>query len=123
MDNQNNKPAPHSEGAEEKTSSGQHRSRRHHHRGKRHHRPEGASPELAEAAEKMPYEYPVVKAYEMMSYFEGALAYYEVTGETRYLNIVEKTDLVYCDVAQPTQSELFMKNMNLDVDEMSKMMK
>ncbi|MBQ9780102.1 MAG: glycoside hydrolase family 127 protein [Clostridia bacterium] len=45
---------------------------------------------LAEAGEKMPYEYPVVKAYEMMSYFEGALAYYEVTGETRYLNIVEK---------------------------------
>ena len=30
-----------------------------------------------------------------------------------YLNIVEKTDLVYCDVAQPTQTELFMKNMNL----------
>lgn len=46
--------------------------------------------ELAEAGEKMPYEYPVVKAYEMMSYFEGALAYYEVTGETRYLHIVEK---------------------------------
>ena len=29
------------------------------------------------------------------------------------MNIVEKTDLVYCDVAQPTQSELFMKNMNM----------
>jgi len=45
---------------------------------------------LAEEGKLMPYEYPVVKAYEMMSYFEGALAYYEVTGETRYLNIVEK---------------------------------
>ena len=30
-----------------------------------------------------------------------------------YLNITEKTDIVYCDVAQPTQSQLFMKNMNL----------
>ena len=30
-----------------------------------------------------------------------------------YMNIVEKVDLVYCDVAQPTQTELFMKNMNL----------
>ena len=28
-------------------------------------------------------------------------------------NITEKTDIVYCDVAQPTQSQLFMKNMNL----------
>ena len=46
--------------------------------------------ELAEADEISPYEYPTVKAYEMMSYFEGALAYYEVTGETRYLSIVEK---------------------------------
>ncbi len=46
--------------------------------------------DLAEEGTKMPFEYPVVKAYEMMSYFEGALAYYEVTGQTRYLNIVEK---------------------------------
>ncbi|MBQ7913787.1 MAG: glycoside hydrolase family 127 protein [Clostridia bacterium] len=46
--------------------------------------------ELAEQGEKMPYQYPEVKAYEMMSYFEGALAYYEVTGKARYLNIVEK---------------------------------
>ena len=28
-------------------------------------------------------------------------------------DITEKTDIVYCDVAQPTQSQLFMKNMNL----------
>ena len=37
----------------------------------------------------------------------------DATKPKSYLNIVEKTDLVYCDVAQPTQSELFMKNMNL----------
>ena len=37
----------------------------------------------------------------------------DATKPKEYLNIVEKTDLVYCDVAQPTQSELFMKNMNL----------
>ncbi|MBQ7378430.1 MAG: glycoside hydrolase family 127 protein [Clostridia bacterium] len=46
--------------------------------------------ELAEAGEIYPYQYPQVKAYEMMSYFEGALAWYEVTGEERYLRIVEK---------------------------------
>ena len=45
--------------------------------------------ELAEADEICPYQYPQVKAYEMMSYFEGARAYYEVTGEERYLHIVE----------------------------------
>lgn len=68
---------------------------------------------LAEAGEKMPYEYPVVKAYEMMSYFEGALAYYEVTGETRYLHIVEsfvdavrKTDITVIGCAGCTH-ELF----------------
>ena len=37
----------------------------------------------------------------------------DATKPKGYLNLVEKTDLVYCDVAQPTQSELFMKNMNL----------
>ncbi|MBR5881038.1 MAG: glycoside hydrolase family 127 protein [Clostridia bacterium] len=46
--------------------------------------------ELAEAGDIYPYQYPQVKAYEMMSYFEGALAWYEVTGQTRYLRIVEK---------------------------------
>lgn len=46
--------------------------------------------ELAEAGEVYPYQYPHVKAYEMMSYFEGALAYFEVTGQDRYLRIVEK---------------------------------
>ena len=37
----------------------------------------------------------------------------DATKPKEYMNIVEKVDLVYCDVAQPTQSSLFMKNMNL----------
>ena len=41
-----------------------------------------------------PFEYPVNKAYEMMSFFEGLLAYYELTGKEKYLqavlNFVEK---------------------------------
>lgn len=37
----------------------------------------------------------------------------DATKPKTYLNLVEKVDLVYCDVAQPTQSELFMDNMRL----------
>ena len=37
----------------------------------------------------------------------------DATKPKEYMNIVEKVDFLYCDVAQPTQSELFMKNMNL----------
>ena len=37
----------------------------------------------------------------------------DATEPKEYMNIVEKVDLVYCDVAQPTQSSLFMNNMNL----------
>lgn len=37
---------------------------------------------------KMPHEYPQVKAYEMMSFFEGLLSYYELTGEEKYLTAV-----------------------------------
>ena len=37
----------------------------------------------------------------------------DATKPKEYLNMVEKVDMVYCDVAQPTQSQLFMKNMNL----------
>ena len=61
---------------------------------------EGNLIELALAGEKMPYEYPEVKAYETMSFFEGVLAYYEVTGERRYFDAairffeaVAKTDV------------------------------
>lgn len=46
---------------------------------------EGDLIELALSGEKLPYEYPVVKAYEIMSFFEGVLAYYEVTGKERFL--------------------------------------
>lgn len=37
----------------------------------------------------------------------------DATKPKGYLNYVENVDLVYCDVAQPTQTDLFMKNMNL----------
>ena len=40
--------------------------------------------ELALADEVTPHEYPVVKAYEMMSCFEGLLQYYYVTGVEKY---------------------------------------
>lgn len=36
-----------------------------------------------------PYMYPVVKTYEVMSFFEGVLAYYETTGKNEYLKVVE----------------------------------
>ena len=37
----------------------------------------------------------------------------DATKPKSYLNFAEKVDLIYCDVAQPTQTQLFMKNMNL----------
>ena len=37
----------------------------------------------------------------------------DATKPKEYMNLVEKVDFLYCDVAQPTQSELFMKNMDL----------
>ncbi len=40
--------------------------------------------ELAEADGLLPYQYPVTKAYEMTSCFEGLLEYYRVTGNERY---------------------------------------
>ena len=46
--------------------------------------------DLALADEKAPFEYPVNKAYEMMSFFEGVLAYYELTGKEEYLDAVTK---------------------------------
>ena len=44
--------------------------------------------ELAYADEVAPYQYPVVKAYEMMSCFEGLLQYYYVTGIPKYKTAV-----------------------------------
>ena len=46
--------------------------------------------DLAILDEIAPYEYPVNKAYEMMSFFEGLLAYYELTGEEKYFDAVVK---------------------------------
>ena len=40
--------------------------------------------ELAISEKELPYKYPSVKAYETMSFFEGVLAYYEVTGIEKY---------------------------------------
>ena len=37
----------------------------------------------------------------------------DATKPKNYMNIVQKVDVVYCDVAQPKQSELFMDNMRL----------
>lgn len=46
--------------------------------------------ELALKGEKMPWQYPVIKAYETISFFEGVLSYYEVTGEEKYLTAVQR---------------------------------
>ncbi|MCQ2427538.1 MAG: glycoside hydrolase family 127 protein [Clostridia bacterium] len=48
----------------------------------------GNLPELALKNEIPPYKYPVVKAYETMSFFEGILEYYRITGEEKYLTAV-----------------------------------
>lgn len=51
--------------------------------------------DLALNSELYPYQYPVTKAYEMMSFYEGLLAYYEVTGEKKYFDaVVRFMDLV-----------------------------
>lgn len=46
--------------------------------------------ELALDSSLMPYQYPVTKAYEMMSFYEGLIAYYEVTGERKYFDAAQK---------------------------------
>lgn len=45
--------------------------------------------ELAYENKLLPHEYPVVKAYEMMSCFEGLIEYYRVTEEEKYLTAAE----------------------------------
>lgn len=69
--------------------------------------------ELALENKLAPYQYPVVKAYETMSYFEGLLAYYEITGEEKYftavknfVEAVENTDMTVIGCAGCTH-ELF----------------
>ncbi len=44
--------------------------------------------EAALEGKQYPYEYPVTKAYEMMSNFEGILEYYRATGEEKYKTMV-----------------------------------
>ena len=46
--------------------------------------------ELALQDTVAPYAYPEQKAYETMSFFEGVLAYYEVTNQPRYLDAVKR---------------------------------
>lgn len=51
--------------------------------------------EAAYENKMFPYDYPVKKAYEMMSCFEGLLEYYKVTGKEKYLTSVENfVDLI-----------------------------
>ena len=51
---------------------------------------EGNLIDLAYSDEIAPFEYPERKAYETMSFFEGVLAYYEVTGKKRYHEAVSR---------------------------------
>jgi len=44
--------------------------------------------DLAYENKLLPYQYPITKAYEMTSCFEGLLEYYRVTGESRYRTAV-----------------------------------
>ena len=46
--------------------------------------------DIALEDKKAPFEYPVNKAYEMMSFFEGLIAYYETTGDEKYLDAAVK---------------------------------
>lgn len=69
--------------------------------------------ELALENKLYPYQYPVVKAYETMSFFEGLLAYYEITGEEKYftavknfIEAVQKSDITIIGCAGCTH-ELF----------------
>lgn len=68
---------------------------------------------LAVEGKKAPYEYPVRKAYEATSYFEGVLEYYRVTGDEdarrAYVNFIAKvveTDFTIIGCAG-TEHELF----------------
>lgn len=69
--------------------------------------------ELALAGEKAPFEYPVKKAYEATSYFEGVLEYYRTTGDENakkaFLNFISRvleTDFTLIGCAG-TMHELF----------------
>lgn len=47
---------------------------------------------------KKPSDFPVMKAYEIMSFFEGVLAYYEISGQKEYLELVKQfAETVYAN--------------------------
>ena len=46
--------------------------------------------ELALDSKLLPFQYPVTKVYEMMSFYEGLIAYYEVTGEKKYFEAADR---------------------------------
>ena len=82
--------------------------------------------ELAYADELAPYQYPVTKAYEMMSNFEGLLEYYRVTGIEKYrvacVNLADqiaKTDITVIGCAGCTH-ELFDHSAVRQFDESEK---
>ena len=51
---------------------------------------------VVEQGKLLPHKYPTTKAYEMMSYFEGILAYAEVTNDEKLFILVKKfADIVY----------------------------
>ena len=78
--------------------------------------------ELAIKNEIAPYQYPVTKAYEMMSFYEGLFAYYEITGEKKYfdavinfVNAVKETDITIIGCAGCTH-ELFDNSANFQTE-------
>jgi fibrillarin-like pre-rRNA processing protein len=46
----------------------------------------------------------------------------DATKPKRYVNLLERVDFIYCDVAQPNQSDLFMDNINFFLKEESQAM-
>lgn len=78
--------------------------------------------ELALAEEIYPYQYPVTKAYEMMSFYEGLIAYFEVTGEKKYfdaaarfMEAVAKTDVTIIGCSGCTH-ELFDHSVKMQTE-------
>lgn len=78
--------------------------------------------DLALNSDLYPYQYPVTKAYEMMSFYEGLLAYYEVTGEkkyfdavSRFMDKVEESDVTIIGCSGCTH-ELFDNSANMQTE-------
>lgn len=78
--------------------------------------------ELAYEGKLAPYQYPVVKAYEVMSCFEGLLEYYRVTGIEKYktavinyVNLLIETDITIIGCGGCTH-ELFDNSVERQTD-------